>query len=96
MTCWGFKFKSYDLKQQIIKVAVQVKCLRLVEFSTPLFYITFNIKIYVYIPSRSATVGGMPWQGTLQIAFISGKSCSPGWCSGAKKNKFSVPPKCFG
>jgi len=23
MTCWGFKFKGYELKQQIIKVTIQ-------------------------------------------------------------------------
>jgi len=36
-------FKSYDLKQQIIKVTVQSDCFRLVEFSTALFYVTFDV-----------------------------------------------------
>jgi len=43
MTRWGFGFQRYDLKQQIIKVAVQSNCFRLVEFSAALFYITFDI-----------------------------------------------------
>jgi len=37
MTCWGFKFKSYDPKQQIIKVSAQSNCFKLVEFSSALF-----------------------------------------------------------
>jgi len=43
MTFLGFGFKSYDLKQQIITVAIQSNCFRLVEFSTALFYISFDI-----------------------------------------------------
>jgi len=42
MTCWGFGFKRYDLKQQIINVAAQSNCFRPVEFSTALFYTTFD------------------------------------------------------
>jgi len=43
MTFLGFGFKRYDLKQQIIKVAIQCNCFRLVAFSTALFYISFDM-----------------------------------------------------